>query len=146
MPTSRFDPGQDAFVLATFVLLIVMLAAGLTGAYGLFAYALVGLFGAFIGRGLLVRGAVATWAVTIVAVLVLLGSVAGMLGQETFVVRSVEDTVLGFHPATAYLVYGIWIPAFFTLGVGFALVFEHLERAGADESADQVRPGHGGTR
>lgn len=146
MTSSRFDPGQDVFVLATFVFLVAMLLAGLTGAHAAFAYAMVGLFGAFIGRGLLVRGALATWVVTGVACLVLLGSVAGMLAQESFIVRSVSDTVLGFHPATAYLVYGIWIPAFFTLGVGFALVFEHLERAGAAEEADGAGQDRGGAR
>ncbi len=124
---TRFDPGQDGFVAATFIALIVLLVAGLSGAHHLFGYALVGLFGAFIGRGLARHGKPVTWFAAGLATLVLLVAMAGVLRNEGVIVTDVTDTVGGFHPGTAFLVYGIWIPALFTLGIGFALVFTLLE-------------------
>ena len=124
---TRFDPGQDGFVAATFAILLVMLAAGLTGAHHLFAYGLVALCGVFIGRGFVRSGKPVTWVAAGVATLVLLVAMAGILRNEGVIVDDVTDTVGGFHPGTAYLIYGIWIPALFTLGVGFALVFNVLE-------------------
>ena len=51
----------------------------------------------------------------------------GLFLYQDAPVRSVGDTVGGFQVGTAFLIYGVWIPAFFTLGVGFALVFDRLD-------------------
>jgi hypothetical protein len=135
---TRFDPGQDGFVAATFAILLVMLAAGLTGAHQWFAYGLVALCGVFIGRGFVRRGKPVTWGAAGLATSVLFFAMAGILRNEGVIVDDVTDTVGGFHPGTAFLVYGIWIPALFTLGIGFALLFNTLE------SSDSQRTGTDG--
>jgi hypothetical protein len=61
-----------------------------------------------------------------------------MFANESAAVQSAGDTILGFQPGTAFLIYGVWIPAFFTMGVGFALVFDRLN-ADAASSPDAKR-------
>lgn len=123
----RLDPAQDRYVGAMLILFVVLLWAGLTGSYVVFAYALAAMFGVLAGRGLGRRGVGATWVVVALVVVVLFPAMAGMLRYQSVVVRDVGDTVLGFHPATAILVYGVWIPAFLLLGVGFAILFDRLD-------------------
>lgn len=123
----RFDPAQDRFVAAVLALLVILLGAGLTGSHGVFAYALATLFGVLAGRGLGRRGAGAPWVVVALVTVVFLAAMTGMLRYQSVVVRDVGDTVLGFHPATAILVYGLWIPAFLMLGIGFAVLFDRLD-------------------
>jgi len=124
---TRSDPAQDRYVLAMFLLFLVLLVAGLTGAAQMFAYGLAALLGVVVGRGLGRRGVGATWVVVALFVAVVFGAMTGLFRYQSVVVRDVGDTVLGFHPATAILVYGLWIPAFITLGVGFAVLFDRLD-------------------
>jgi hypothetical protein len=49
-----------------------------------------------------------------------------MFANQDVPVTSAADTVGGFQAASAYLVYGLWIPAFVTMGVGFSLLFDRL--------------------
>lgn len=134
------DARRDRFVLALLLVMIVMLVAALTGAYRVFGYGLVAFLGMLAALGFVRRAHPITWAPPFLATAVLLVSFMGMFAYENASVRDVSDTVLGFHPATAFVVYGVWIPAFFTMGVGLALVFEYL--GGRDER----RAGNGGAR
>jgi len=124
---TRSDPAQDRYVLALLLLFLVLLVAGLTGAPQVFAYGLAALLGVVAGRGLGRRGVGATWVVVALFVAAVFGAMTGLFRYQSVVVRDVGDTVLGFHPATAILVYGLWIPAFITLGVGFAVLFDRLD-------------------
>ena len=130
-----FSGRRDGFVLGVLLLLIVMLGAGLTGAYRTFAYAFVGLAGLFTGLGFIRRGRPATYVPPIVATLMLAIGLTGMFVNESRVVESVDQTTLGFHPGTAFLIYVVWIPAFFTLGVSFAVLFHQV----AGDMAIQAR-------
>lgn len=121
-----FSFRRDGFVLLVAALLVIMLGTGLTGAYRPFGYALVGLLGLLAGLAFVRQGRPVTWLPPIVATVVLAAGMTGMFVNESFVVRSAADTVLGFHPGTAFLIYAVWIPAFFTLGVGFAVLFPQL--------------------
>jgi len=117
---------MDRVVGLLVVLILLLLYAGLTGAHWLFAYALVGWLGVLAGIGFVRAGEVSTW---IAAVLVVTGLGLGMTGvllNEAVVVTSTEDTVLGFHPGTASLVYGIWVPGLFTIGLAFVLLFDRI--------------------
>ncbi len=120
------DLRTDGPVLALFLLALVLLGAGLTGAYRLFGYALVAFLGVLFGIGFVRKAAPVTWVPPVVATAVLLASFVGLFAYEADPVRHLGDTVLGFQRGTAFLVYGVWLPAFFTLGVAFALVFPHL--------------------
>jgi len=130
---SWLSPRRDGFVLLVAVLLVVMLGAGVTGAYRLFGYALVGLLGLLVGLAFVRQGKPLTWIPPILATVVLAAGMRGMFVNESVVVRSVADTVLGFHPGTAFLIYAVWIPAFFTLGVAFAVMFPHLTGDGSPD-------------
>ncbi len=121
-----FSFKRDGFVLLVAILLVVMLGTGLTGSYRLFGYSLTGLLGLLAGLAFVRQGKPVTWLPPIAATVVLAAGMTGMFVNESVVVRSVADTVLGFHPGTAFLIYAIWIPAFFTLGVGFAVLFPQL--------------------
>jgi hypothetical protein len=116
---------RDGWVLILLVAMVVLLIASLIGAYQLFGYTLVAFLGVIAARGFVERDRV-TWVPPIVATLVLLMAFAGIFRYERTPVHDAADTVLGFQPATAFLIYGIWIPAFFTLGLSFALVFDRL--------------------
>lgn len=132
---SRLDLRRDGVVIVLLALMLVMLAAALTGAYRAFGYALVVFLGALMGLGFVRRGDPLTWAPPLVATVVLLAAFTGMFANEAAVVRDAGDTLFGFQPGTAFLVYGVWIPAFFTMGLSFALVFDRLGEAGGDASA-----------
>jgi len=133
-----FSLRRDGVVLLVFGLLVVMLWAGLAAESRVFAFAMTGLIGVFAAVGLVRRGRRRTWVPPILASVVLAISFAGMFARQADVVTGPQDTVLGFHPATAFLIYGLWIPAFFTLGVGFALTFTDDVH---DESGAGVRDG-----
>lgn len=128
MPT--FDLRRDGFILALFTLMLVLLLAGLAGAYQVFGYALVLFLGMLMALGFVRRGDAVTWVPPLVATAVLLSAFTGMFLYERATVASPADTWLGFQRGTAFLIYGVWIPAFFTMGVGFALVFDRLGQRG----------------
>lgn len=120
------DLRRDGFALGLLILMVVLLGSALSGAYRFFGYTLVLFLGMLMGLGFVRRGDRVTWAPPIIAASVLMISFAGMFANEGMVVASIEDTVLGFQPATAFLVYGVWIPAFFTMGLGFTAIFDRL--------------------
>jgi len=117
---------QDRFVLGLLVVMLVLLVSAVTGAYQVFGYTLVAFLGMLMALGFVRRADPVTWVPPIVATAVLFISFAGMFANETRPVMSARDTVLGFQPGTAFLIYGVWIPAFFTMGVAFALVSPRL--------------------
>ncbi|MDH4124721.1 MAG: hypothetical protein OEW64_02240 [Gammaproteobacteria bacterium] len=122
--------GIDQVVALLFVIVLVLLVSGLTGAHWVFAYALVTWLGVLAGIGFIRPGDRRTW---LAALLVFLGLALGMTGvlvNESVIVTTTADTVLGFHPGTASLVYGIWIPALFTIGLAFVLLFDRLIDSG----------------
>jgi hypothetical protein len=135
MSTSGGSPGadvsqrftnEDAVVGLLFVLMLLLLVSGLAGAHRVFAYGIVAWLGVLSGIGFVRAGVPSTW---IAAALVFIGLSLGMTGvllNESVIVRSAADTVLGFHPGTASLIYGIWAPPLFTLGVAFVLLFDRL--------------------
>jgi uncharacterized membrane protein YagU involved in acid resistance len=120
------DLRRDGFVLLVLGMSVVLLAAALSGAYHAFGYGLVAFLGLLAGLGFVRAGRVVTWMPPVVVTLVLLVAIRGMFLNETTPVTTAGDTVMGFQAGTAYLVYGVWIPAFFTMGLGFSLVFNHL--------------------
>lgn len=117
---------RDGLVLWLLALAGVLLVAALAGAYRVFGYTLVLFLGTISGLGFVRRGAGITWVPPLLATAVLLISFTGMFAFESAPVNAATDTWLGFQKGTAFLVWGVWIPAFFTLGVGFTLVFDHL--------------------
>jgi hypothetical protein len=123
---ARIDPRRDGVVIALLVGFVALLAAALTGATQTFAYGLVVVLGIFVGLGFIRRHDPLTWAPPVLAVLTLLIAFAGMFANQDVPVTSAADTVGGFQAASAYLVYGLWIPAFVTMGVGFSLLFDRL--------------------
>ena len=125
---------NDALILLLLAALVVMLAAALTGAYQVFGYGLVAAIGLTAALGFVRSGVPASWVPPAVATLVLLVSFAGMFAYEQVPVLAPADTWGGFQPGTAFLVYGVWLPAFVTLALGFALVFDRL--AARDASGD----------
>jgi hypothetical protein len=125
---------RDGAVLALLALMIVLLVAGLAGAYHVFGYALVLFLGMLMALGFVRRGDPVTWVPPLLASGTLLAAFAGMFAYETRPVASASDTWLGFQPGTFFLIYGVWIPAFFTMGVSFALVFHRLDRTNAPSS------------
>lgn len=131
----RLDLRRDGTVLMLLALMLVMLGAALTGTYRVFGYALVALLGALMTLGFGRRGDPVTLVPPVLATTVLLVAFSGMFATEQTLVLSARDTVLGFQPGTAFLVYGVWIPAFFTVGIGFAAVFNRI--MAADDRADQ---------
>lgn len=124
----------DLVVGVLFVLMLVLLVSGLMGAHWVFAYAIVTWLGVLAGLGFVRAGQRRTW---IAAALVFIGLFLGMTGilqNESVVVTSAADTVLGFQPGTASLIYGVWIPGFFTIGVAFVLLFDRLADSGEGSS------------
>lgn len=114
-----------------------MFVSALTGHEQVFGYALVAVLGLVMVLGFVRRRAPITWAPPALAVLSLLIAITGMFATQGAEVSDVSDTVGGFHPGTAFLVYGLWIPAFLTLAVGSAIVFEHL----AEEEPGEKKEG-----
>jgi hypothetical protein len=117
---------QDVVVALLFILMAVLLVSGLTGAHWVFAYGTVAWLGMLAGVGFVRAAEPFTWFAAIMAFTCLLLGMTGVLLNESVIVRSAADTVLGFHPGTASLVYGIWVPPLFTLGLAFVLLFDRL--------------------
>jgi hypothetical protein len=121
-----FNARRDGMALAVLVLSIVMIASGLTGHSHVFGYAVALFIGLLAARGFGRPRDPVTWWPPAVATLVLLASLAGAFALETARVDDAADTVLGFQAGTAFVIYGVWIPAFFTLGVTYVLLFDRL--------------------
>lgn len=107
-------------------LVVLLLVSGLTGAHWIFAYGITAWLGMLAGIGFVRAGEPGTWIAAAVFFICLLLGMTGVLINESVVVRSAADTVLGFHPGTASLVYGVWVPPLFTLGAAFVLLFDRL--------------------
>ena len=122
-----FNFRRDRVALAVLALSIVMIGSGLTGNSRAFGYAVILFIGLLAGLGFVRQRDVRTWWPPVLATLVLLVSIAGAFAFEAAPVHGVADTVLGFQPGMAFVVYGIWIPAFFTLGLTYVLVFDRLD-------------------
>lgn len=122
----RLNLRRDGFVLALLLVMIVLLVAALTGAYRVFGYGLVTFIGMMLGVGFARRRRPITWLPPVLATTVLLVAFTGIFVFETAPVHDPGDTVMGFQAATAFLVYGLWLPAYFTMGVSFALLFHHV--------------------
>jgi hypothetical protein len=120
------DLRRDGFVLVLLALMLVLLGAAVGGAYRVFGYGLVAFVGLMAGLGFIRRRDPRTWAPPVLATVVLLVAFTGMFANESAAVHGAGDTMLGFQPGTAFLIYGVWIPAFFTMGVSFALIFDRL--------------------
>ena len=121
-----FNFRRDRVALVVFVLAVVMIASGLAGNSRVFGYAVVLFIGLLAGLGFVRQHDSRTWWPPALATLVLVGSLTGAFAFEAARVDTVSDTVLGFQPGTAFVIYGIWLPAFFTLGVTYVLVFDRL--------------------
>jgi hypothetical protein len=138
----QFNIRRDGYVVALFVLMVVMLVAGLSadrpGAYQVFGYALIGYIGVSLGLGYVRSGRPITWVPPVVATAILLVSLIGMFAYQSVPVNTPGDAVMGFQKGTAFLIYGLWVPAFFTLSLGFVWVFDHL--------IDRPASGQGGQR
>lgn len=134
MTVARISSRRDGVVLVLLGGFVAMLMAALTGSAQSFAYALVAVLGLFTGVGFVRRRDRITWVPPALAVGALLVSMAGMFAYDDVPVTSAADAVGGFQAGTAYLVYGLWIPAFLTMGVGFALLFDRL-----DDDTDDAR-------
>lgn len=119
----------NAVVLALLLACVTMLGAAVTGSPAVFAFGTVVVLGLLAGLAFVRRADVTTWVPPIVATLVLAVAMTGVFLEQATPVNGVADTVAGFQAGTAFLVYGIWVPAFFTLGLGFALVFHRLDAA-----------------
>ena len=126
---------RDGFVLLLLLVMLLMLGAALSGAYRVFGYALVALLGLLMALGFVRRGDPVTWLAPFIATTILVGAFVGMFANETAIVRDVGDTWLGFQPGTAFLIYGVWITPFFTMGVSFALLFDRLSRGDVQPKA-----------
>jgi hypothetical protein len=134
------DTRLDRFVMALLAVMVAMLAAAVTGAYRVFGYALVTFLGMLMGLGFVRRGDRATWGPPATAISVLLVAFTGMFLNESSPVESSADTVLGFQAGTAFLVYGVWIPAFFTMGLGMTLSFDRLARHDEADASEPATP------
>jgi hypothetical protein len=135
------DLRRDGFVLLLLLVLVVLLGSGLVGAYHVFGYALVAFVGVMTGLGFIRRGDAATWGPPVLASTVLFGAFTGMVAYEAAAVHSAADTVLGFQRGTAFLIYGVWIPALFTMGISFSLLFDRVNGPGDPDSGDPVARG-----
>lgn len=124
-PTFR----RDGAVGLLFFELLVLLVAGVAGWYHVFGVALVFTVGTFTAIGFARRDDRLSWGPPLAATIFLMAGLLGVFAYEDVVVRGVGDTTFGFHPATAFLVYLIWLPGFFTLGLTYTLTFERLRRA-----------------
>lgn len=140
-PTVR----RDGPVALLFFELVVLLVAGVAGWYHVFAFVLIFTIGTFAAIGFARRDDRMSWGPPLAATIVLAIGMLGVFAYEDVVVRGVEDTAFGFHPATAFLVYLIWLPGFFTLGLTYSLTFERLRRAVASErpQREASKPGVG---
>lgn len=133
-----FNVRRDGVALGVLALAVAMIAAGLAGNSRLFGYSVVLFIGLLAGLGFVRRHDTVTWWPPAVATLLLVVSLAGAFAFEASRVDSVADTVLGFQAGTAFVIYGLWLPAFFTLGVTFVLVFDRLGDANAPPADGQA--------
>lgn len=117
---------SDGVVALLFFLVLLLLVSGLLGMHWVFAYALVAWLGVLAGIGFIRAGEPRTWFAAVLVFACLALGMTGILVNEGAIVSSAADTILGFHPGTASLVYGIWVPGFFTLGVAFVVLFDRL--------------------
>lgn len=117
----------DTVVLALLLVCVTLLAAALLGSPTVFAFGTVAVLGLLSGLAFVRHHDWTTWVPPLAATLVLVVAMTGVLLEHATPVHTVSDTVGGFQAGTAFLIYGIWIPAFFTLGVGFAVVFNRLD-------------------
>jgi len=124
----------DLVVGLLFVLMLVLLASGLAGAHWVFAYAIVTWLGTLAGMGFARAGQPRTWLAAALVFVVMFLGMTGILQNESAVVTSAADTVLGFQAGTASLIYGVWVPGFFTIGVAFVLLFDRLADSGEDSA------------
>lgn len=122
-----FNFRRDRVALGVLALAIVMIASGLAGNSRVFGYCVALFIGLLAGLGFARQRDTRTWWPPVLATVVLLGSLAGAFTFEAARVDSVTDTVLGFQAGTAFVIYGVWIPAFFTLGLTYVLVFDRLD-------------------
>lgn len=121
-----FNVRRDGVALAVLVLAVVMIVSGLSGSSRVFGYAVVLFIGLLAGLGFVRERDARTWWPPLVATLVLVVSLAGAFAFEASPVNDATDTVLGFQTGMAFVIYGIWVPAFFTLGLTYVLVFDRL--------------------
>lgn len=121
-----FSVRRDGIALALLVLSIVMIGAGLSNHPRLFGYSVVLFIGLLAGLGFVRRHLQATWWPPALATMILLASLGGAFAYEAVPVNGPDDTLLGFQQGTAFVVYGIWVPALFTLGLTYVLLFERL--------------------
>jgi hypothetical protein len=135
----RLNLRRDGFVLGLLLLMLVLVASGLSGAYRVFGYTLVVFLGMVSALGFVRRADAVTWLPPVLATTVLLVAFAGMFATDDAVVRSAADTVLGFQPGTAFLIYGVWLPSFVTLGVTFTLLFDRLADDGRGSRTEAGR-------
>lgn len=129
---ARSTSGADRVVALLFLLVLLLLGAGLSGAHRLFGLGIVVWLGVLAGLGFVRSGRPRTWLAAVLVFACLAIGMTGVLVNESAVVSGVADTVLGFHPGTAFLVYGIWAPGLFTLGLAFVLLFDDLVDDGGD--------------
>lgn len=122
---------RDGFVLALLVVMTTLLGAGLLGASRVFGYAMVAFFTLLAVRGFVNRASRVTWVPPVAIALLLSIAFTGIFAYESTPVQDAGDTAFGFQPGTAFLIYAIWLPAFFTLAVSFTLLFDRLPRTGA---------------
>jgi hypothetical protein len=122
----HFNLRRDGFMLGLLLVMVVLLVSALSGAYRVFGYTLVVFLSMLMGAGFVRRRDPVTWIPPLVASCVLFIGFAGLFANEGAAVSEAADTVLGFQPGTAFLVYVIWVPAFFTMGLSFALIFDRL--------------------
>lgn len=132
------DGRRDGVVLVLLGMMVVLLLAAMTGAYRVFGYGLVALLGVLMVLGFARRDDRMTWGPPAAGIAVLLVALTGIFAYESAAVTTVDDTILGFQPATAFLIYGIWIPAFFTMAVGYWIVFDRV--AASKTRKTQERP------
>lgn len=134
-----FDLRRDAMALAVLALSIVMIGTGLTGHARVFGYAVALFIGVLAGRGFARPRDPLTWWPPVFATVVLVASLAGAFAFEATRVEAAADAVLGFQAGTAFVIYGVWLPAFFTLGVTSVLLFNRLADAAPPPAAPATR-------
>lgn len=117
----------NAVVFALLLVAVTMLGAAVTGSPTVFAFGTIVVLGLLAGLAFVRQSDAMTWAPPILATLVLTVAMTGLFLDQATPVHAVGDTVGGFQAGTAFLIYGIWVPAFFTLGLGFAAVFHRLD-------------------
>ena len=124
-------------VLALLIVFVTMLAAAIMGSPAVFASGTIVVLGLLSGLAFVRRRDWVTWVPPVAATLVLTVAMTGVFLEQATPVETVHDTIGGFQAGTAFLIYGIWIPAFFTLGVGFAAVFNRLDAPSPQPSAPE---------